>query len=70
MAAAGIFLRQWATARRYGQLITLAHGAAGDEVRAAMAPHDERMVALIEHGQRQGAFTAHLPPRVLVELAA
>ena len=68
LVIARTLLRLCSTARRFELLITLAKRTAYAEVREAMAPHRERMVRLIAHGQDAAAFSAHLPAELLAEL--
>ena len=63
---ARLVLATWAVGDRYRMLISLARRDLGeDRIRAALAPVRAAATALLERGQRDGAFARHLPAPVL-----
>ncbi|WP_432022607.1 TetR/AcrR family transcriptional regulator [Streptomyces parvus] len=65
---AGLVLRTWGTAKRFGPVIELARHTAADSVFAAMRPFTAVVAALIRHGQKQGAFASPLDADLLAHL--
>ncbi|MFD5199040.1 TetR/AcrR family transcriptional regulator [Streptomyces sp. NPDC058375] len=65
---AGLVLRTYGTAKRFGPVIELARRTSADTVFAAMEPFNIVVAALIRHGQKQGAFTSPLDPDLLAHL--
>ena len=65
-AMARLTLAIWAVGDRYRMLIALGRRDLGEEsIRAALAPARAEATAILERGQRDGAFTADLPAPVL-----
>ncbi|MFD5199218.1 TetR/AcrR family transcriptional regulator [Streptomyces sp. NPDC058375] len=65
---AGLILRTWGTASRFGPVIEVARRGAADALFAAMEPFNTTVAALIRHGQEQGAFQSPLDADLLAHL--
>jgi AcrR family transcriptional regulator len=65
-ALARLMLAAWAVGDHYRMLISLARRRLGeDRLRAILAPARAESVAILERGQQDGTFAAHLPAAVL-----
>ncbi|MBZ6129925.1 TetR/AcrR family transcriptional regulator [Streptomyces olivaceus] len=65
-ALARFTLLIWPVGDRYRMLLALArHDLGEDRVAEILAPARAEVTAVLERGQRDGAFPAHLPPAVL-----
>ena len=65
-ALARLFLASWEVGDRYRVLIALGRCYLGEEgIRAALGPSRQEATAILERGQRDGAFSGHLPAPVL-----
>ncbi|MFE2053142.1 TetR/AcrR family transcriptional regulator [Streptomyces sp. NPDC059459] len=65
-ALAYFVLLMWPVGDRYRMLLALArHDLGVERVSEILAPARAEVTAILERGQRDGAFPAHLPPAVL-----
>ncbi|MET8570727.1 TetR/AcrR family transcriptional regulator [Streptomyces sp. NPDC004783] len=65
-ALAHFMLLLWPVGDRYRMLLALArHDLGAERVADILAPARAEVTAILERGQRDGAFPAHLPPAVL-----
>jgi AcrR family transcriptional regulator len=65
-ALARLILASWGVGEHYRMLIALARRRLGEErIRAILAPARAESAAILERGQRDGAFATHLPAPVL-----
>jgi AcrR family transcriptional regulator len=65
-ALAHFTLSMWAVGDRYRLLLSLArHDLGAERVAEVLAPAREEVTAILDRGQREGVFHAHLPPDVL-----
>ena len=65
-ALAYFLLLMWPVGDRYRMLLALArHDLGAERVAEILTPARAEVTAILERGQRDGAFPAHLPPAVL-----
>ncbi|WP_171991071.1 TetR/AcrR family transcriptional regulator [Streptomyces sp. JHA26] len=65
-ALAYFMLMMWPVGDRYRMLLALArHDLGAERVAEILTPARAEVTAILERGQRDGAFPAHLPPAVL-----
>ena len=65
----GFVVRLWPVAQRYRVLLVLRRGEFGAEIHALLDPVEEALTRLIDRGQREARFAAHLPAAVLAQVA-
>ncbi|GGN94837.1 hypothetical protein GCM10011579_094790 [Streptomyces albiflavescens] len=65
-ALAYFVFSMWPVGDRYRMLLALArHDLGAERVAEILAPARDEVTAILERGQRDGVFPAHLPPAVL-----
>lgn len=65
---AGLVLRTWGTAKRFGTIIEVARRDAPEALLASMKPFNNAVATLIRHGQAQGSFQSPVDADVLAHL--